>query len=861
MSHDRRYRRIATLARRLLHDAEWELDFGPFALLAARTASIERFLADELPDAIERSSVPSIHEPVVELLERFLSSGLKDKPADDVSPSHVHCPSPLPRYAFRLGDGRRVVFERAACPSAANGPLGLASDSPVSQDDRELTVRFEDQRPATAAHHKASPKRAWAEVRKLLANTPWLSSLGQARKVASRSLTTFEFHLARFTGWHRQPFMLRPDLARELTGQLDRLLAETLLAPARLLHQDSTAQSSALEQSRLVRDLASRLIAWADQRETALVHLWNQPRFIAEVTWSFTLDLVPAELRGEVASNEAQRNAWREQLALDGPPAALNDDCRLPIDGRLFPPEFVKGVLQSIDRLDERLDGLVIHGENHAALRLLAPAWRERVRCVFIDPPYNTGSKVWSYDDGFAHSVWRAMMRDRLSIAHELLDERGALFASLDDHEQARLRLLLDELFGEAQFLATIVWEKVHTRKNSARHFSVSHDYIPAFAKNKDLWTRHLLPREQTDAYTNPDDDPRGPWKPDPVYANKPYGAQYKIAKPSGAILEPPPGRYWRFSEANFLAKVARGEVLWGEGDAYPLVKRYLADVQSGLVPVTLFTRDFAGDNTSAAAELRGLFGELPSVSYPKPSRLVERILQIALPPADGQVVLDFFAGSGTTGHAVLNQNRLLGCRRKFILVEQGPCCDTVVRSRLTKAAYASRWQAGRPMTIEPLGQFVQYVRLETFEEALCREPFPSASGSQGPLTPGPSPTRGEGSWHWPGDVDPVETLAWLLGLSVERRCSIGPSRILDGLDRAGQRVLIVWTPENEPTAVACETLLSDWLEANAASGHVYAREAARWSDELRAQLGSRLLDADAELHRLLRNNGGQGPP
>ena len=148
-------------------------------------------------------------------------------------------------------------------------------------------------------------------------------------------------------------------------------------------------------------------------------------------------------------------------------------------------------------------------------------------------------------------------MRDRLAAARELLSEAGAIFISLDDHEQARLRLLLDEIFGEQNFLATIVWEKVHTRKNSARHFSVSHDYIPAFAKDKSQWERQLLPRTGTSSYENPDGDPRGVWKPDPIYANKPYAAAYQVRKPNGVVLDPPPGRYWRFSEANLLAKAA----------------------------------------------------------------------------------------------------------------------------------------------------------------------------------------------------------------------------------------------------------------------------------------------------------------
>jgi adenine-specific DNA-methyltransferase len=277
----------------------------------------------------------------------------------------------------------------------------------------------------------------------------------------------------------------------------------------------------------------------------------------------------------------------------------------------------------------------------------------------------------------------------------------------------------LDEVFGPQNFLATIVWEKVHTRKNSARHFSVSHDYIPAYARDKKLWERQLLPRDDTSAYSNPDNDPRGPWKPDPIYANKPYASVYQIHKPNGAVLDPPAGRYWRFSEANFLAKAKRGEVLWGNGDSYPLVKRYLADVQTGLVPTTWFTREFAGDNALANSELRDLFGGGRAVSYPKPTRLLQRLIQIATRPTDNDWVLDFFAGSGTTGQAIIDLNRQDGGNRKYLLIEREDYFDSILVPRIKKAVYSSQWRSGRPIGNVRISQRFKVVRLESFEDAL----------------------------------------------------------------------------------------------------------------------------------------------
>jgi adenine-specific DNA-methyltransferase len=292
------------------------------------------------------------------------------------------------------------------------------------------------------------------------------------------------------------------------------------------------------------------------------------------------------------------------------------------------------------------------------------------------------------------------------------------MFVSLDDHEHMALRSLMDEIFGEDNFLATIVWEKVHTRKNSAKHFSVSHDYIPAYAKDRSRWKRQLLPRDDTSAYANSDNDPKGAWKLDPVYANKPYAADYTIRKPSGVVLERPAGRYWRFSEETFRRKAEAGEVVWGEGGAWPMVKRYLADVQPGLVPTTLFTREFAGDNAQANAELAAMFGPARAVTYPKPSLLVRRLVQIATSPESRDRVLDFFAGSGTTAQAVIDQNRLDGGNRRWIVVEKDDVFDTVLVPRIMKSIYSDKWKNARPIGSRGVSHLFKVVHLRSLEDA-----------------------------------------------------------------------------------------------------------------------------------------------
>src|SRR5699024_10363980 len=280
------------------------------------------------------------------------------------------------------------------------------------------------------------------------------------------------------------------------------------------------------------------------------------------------------------------------------------------------------------------------------------------------------GKKISSNPEysGRYHTDWLNMMYPRLKLARELLREDGVIFISVDDNEIANLRKLCDKIFGEENFLANIIWEKVHTRKNSTKTFSTSHDYILAFAKSKDNWDRLLIPRDNTDAYKNPDSDPRGPWKPDPITAHNYYEADYKIKKQKGIVLERPQDRYLVYSEENWHKKVENNEVVWGEGDSYPMVKRYLKDVQDGLVPVTLFDREFAGDTSQAKGELTDLFDAGGIFDYPKPSSLIKRLIQISCRPDD--IILDFFAGSCPTSQACYEINIEDEGNRKFIAVQ-----------------------------------------------------------------------------------------------------------------------------------------------------------------------------------------------
>lgn len=360
-------------------------------------------------------------------------------------------------------------------------------------------------------------------------------------------------------------------------------------------------------------------------------------------------------------------------------------------------------------------ENLYIEGDNLDVLKLLQETYLGKVKMIYIDPPYNTGNDAFVYDDDFSmeggdfvsanvpydehgnmvydfkknldsngrfHTDWLNMIYPRLKVAKSLLAEDGVIFISIDDSEQENLKKVCNELFGEQNFVATLIWEKVHTRKNSAINFSSSHEYVLCYAKvrrnsitDNRGWKRNLLPRENTDSYTNPDMDPKGPWKADPITAHNYYAADYTITKPNGEVICRPQDRYWAYSEASIRRFIEDNSILWGEGRSMPMVKRYLCDVQNGLVPVTLFKREFAGDTSQAKRQIDELFSECRGIfDYTKSVDLMYRLAQISLNPGD--IVLDFFSGSATTAHAVMQLNAEDGGHRKFIMVQLPEATD-----------------------------------------------------------------------------------------------------------------------------------------------------------------------------------------
>ena len=330
---------------------------------------------------------------------------------------------------------------------------------------------------------------------------------------------------------------------------------------------------------------------------------------------------------------------------------------------------------------DPNVGNLLIQGDNLEALKALLPLYAGQVKCVYIDPPYNTRSAFEHYDDSLEHSKWLAMIWPRLELLRELLAEDGSIWVSIDDNEAHYLKVIMDEVFGRKSFVTNVVWRKNYAPKSSARHFSEDHDHILIYARNSENWIPNPMPRtdKQNRAYKNPDNDPRGLWRPNNLAARNYYSrGTYSIQCPGGRLIEAPPtGSYWRISEERFWELDREGRIWWGKGgNNVPAPKIYLSEVKQGVVPQTLWNYEDVGHTQDAKKETVLLFGS-DVFDTPKPERLIQRILHIATNPGD--LVLDSFLGSGTTAAVAHKMGR------RYIGIEMGEHAVTHCVPRLNK--------------------------------------------------------------------------------------------------------------------------------------------------------------------------------
>ena len=659
------------------------------------------------------------------------------RPDDEANPMRVH---------FKLADAAEGEHGNVKEQAGKERRFRLAPAPFAAIEDGELVIRF-TYKPET---EKQKDLNAEAEAAILGLDDPalahWIKVLGGKHVRADGTVsknTRLRVHLDRYTARNTFDYFIHKDLGGFLRRELDFYIKNEVMHLDDVESETAPRVEQYLSKIKVIRRIAHKIIDFLAQLEDFQKKLWLKKKFVVETSYCIRLGVIPEEFYPEIAANDAQREEWVRLCAID----EIKGDLTTPgysvpltveflkahptlvVDTRNFDDAFAMQLLEASDDVDTKTDGVLVHSENFQALSLMDHRYRNSIQCVYIDPPYNTGNDRFAYKDQYQHSSWASAQFDRLTLARHLLSpDGGSLYCSIDDGEQALLRLVLTEAFGQDNFVSNIIWQKKYAPANNAKWFSDDHDFIISFARSRMDWRPTKLPRteEQNSAYSNPDNDPRGPWRADNYKSNKSAEERpnlyYPIINPNtGEEVWPQRNAVWRYTRDQHEKNLKDNRVWWGTDgkNSVPAYKRFLSEV-GDLVPRTIWRYDEVGHNQDGIRQLRDI---LPDTSFtsPKPAGLIERVVRVA----NGMMTLDYFGGSGTTGHAVINLNREDGGQRKFILVEQADYFDTVLLPRLKKVTFTPEWKDGKPKRLataeeaERSPRIMKVIRLESYEDTL----------------------------------------------------------------------------------------------------------------------------------------------
>ncbi|WP_419599956.1 site-specific DNA-methyltransferase [Thiolapillus sp.] len=774
----------------------------------------------------------------------------------------------LRNYAFVVKDGDKTVRiklveadtekDNVKAESGKERRFVLDADNPLSVENGELHIHFH-YKPAGKKKQTALNKEAIETIFQQEGFDDWLALLKTpAPTEKNQDRTLLEKHLNDYTARNTFDYFIHKDLGGFLRRELDFYIKNEVLFLDDIDDASFQVTETHLRKIRVLRSIAHKIIRMLAQLEDFQKKLWLKKKFVVETHYCMTLDRVPEALYGEIVDNTAQHEEWvklgftTEDTEITE--EYLKENSVLVLDTRFFDAAFKDKLLASIENFDEQCDGLLVHSENFQALNLMQERYREQVKCVYIDPPYNTGGDGFAYKDRYQHSSWLAALTGRAKAAYSLLStQKGCFFSCIDDGEQDKLRISLDIVFGEDNFVANVIWQKKYAPANDATWLSDDHDFLVLFAKDKLGWSPGRLPRDakQNKAYSNPDNDPRERWRADNYKCNKTADERpnlyYPIIHPkTGEEIWPNRNAVWRYTKEQHEKNMAENRVWWGKDgrNKVPAYKRFLSDV-GDLVPRTIWKYDEVGHNQDGIRQLRALMPQTGFTS-PKPVGLLERVVQVG----KGDLVLDYFAGSGTTAHAVINLNREDGGKRKYILVEMGEYFDTVLKPRIQKVVYSRDWKDGKPKpdsdgNLNGISHCFKYLRLESYEDTLNNLILKDRTEQQDDLLKANPALREDymlGYWldvetadspsllnikqfedpfnyrlhiatgsvgaTKPTRVDLVETLNYLIGLTVKHIDTVRGFRVVTGTNPKDEFVLVIWRNLKEKDNAALEEFM-----------------------------------------------------
>ena len=775
-----------------------DLDFGIYRILNSRSAEINHYLGKTLPAQVkaalaDKAQEAAIYNHLLTFFARYYDEGdfisqRRYKGNTYAIPYNgeevmLHWANKdqyytksgenFSDYRFTLSDGRRVHFKLVAADTAKDNQKDLNHTrlfvlaekqeaqyddegaeirpalSPVetAADGQTLTIHFSYQpRPKGEKQdaYLSAAKKSIAAADGVQQDWAELFSRAPTEKQPDRTL--LEKHLAAYTTKNSADYFIHKDLGGFLRRELDFYIKNEVM---NLDNLQSAADFAPLERDlrliQILRTIAHDIIDFLAQLENFQKKLWLKKKFVATSHWLITLNHIPEALLPEVAANEKQLEAWKNLFSFKQLPPPLDifslvkTDPYLVVDTSLYPPEFQAALLTHLSRnlpagLDAATDGLLIHSDNFQALNLLQARYREQVKCIYIDPPYNTTSDGFIYKDNYRHSSWLSMIIDRLQFSHSLLNNHGGFFTSIDDGEQDNLKKIGNSIFRPENFMTIFPWRKRTAKSDVPFGISQDYEYIVAFAKS-DNFLASIEGKERK--YFTTDDFPNRPWRIHDMTKQtsaeeRPNSFFTMINPKNGKEYPANPIRTWAVAIDTFQEYYDAGKIVFPDDYDFLNIKnpvmRYFKDDDMakagenfGRVAVSTKFPDKVGMSQDGTKEITTLFGN-KAFGFPKPTSLISFIIETNTKGND--LILDYFAGSGTTAHAVINLNREDGGKRKYILVEQAEYFNTVLKPRVQKVIYSKEWKDGKPQAdsdgnFHGVPQIVKVLKLESYEDTL----------------------------------------------------------------------------------------------------------------------------------------------
>ena len=788
-----------------------ELDFGIYRIMNQKRKDIEAFLNNRLVPEVTKilkaqtaagTDVSAMENEVFSHLAKFFSRYYeggdfisKRRYKDDAyaipysgeevklywanaDQYYIKTSEYFKNYSFVLPTSRRKVHFvlRDADTEQNNNKAAnnmerrfqLCEEDCIAEEDDELNIFFTYELMPKTTKQDALIKDAEAKIISLFAEGKYADFAELVNEKVptekNKERTLLMKHLQDYTAKNNFDYFIHKDLGGFLRRELDFYIKNEVMF---LDDLDATHIMEHLALVKAIKLVGEKIITFLAQLEDFQKKLWLKKKFVVGCDYCITLDRIPRTLYSEIIANDAQRKEWVRLFAIDeikgdmmtegySEPLTekfLEDNPFLVLDTKFFSAEFKHKLVGSMEKVDEECNGLLINSENFQALELLQDKYRETVRGMYYDPPYNTKSNEFIYKDSFRHSSWMSMMENRLALSSNLLNKYGAIMVSCDENENTNLKMVLNDVFREENFLTDIIWQG--GGKNDQKYFSISHEYIQLFLKNKlfmdstdirwlerkeniDLiyatfekikkqFPNDMKMQEKTlkDWYKSlPDGEPakrqkhfnrveaRGIFFPDNI--SKPEnGYYYDVIHPvTGKPCKKPKGG-WRFVEETMKQQLADNRVFFGKDETtVPCRKSFLKETEYESPSTVIYL-----DNRVSTTLIKNLFNNKKVFNNPKYYLLIGRLLRLI---GDTEsVFMDAFAGSGTTGHAVIYLNREDNGNRKYILCEMAEYFNSVTKPRMEKVIYSEDWKDGKPVSRKGISQCFKYIRLEQYEDTL----------------------------------------------------------------------------------------------------------------------------------------------